>query len=58
MRKKEEEKQIVKVLPYDGKTVRQQRRYIQFLENAFVVSILLLVIFAAVMMAQAALLLT
>ena len=37
MRKKEEEKQIVKVLPYDGKTVRRQRRYIRFLENAFVV---------------------
>lgn len=58
MRKKEEGKQIVKVLPYDGKTVRQQRRYIQFLENAFVVSLLFLVISVAVMMAQAALLLT
>ena len=58
MRKKEEEKQIVKVLPYDGKTARRQRRYIRFLENAFVVSLLFLVISIAVMMAQAALLLT
>lgn len=51
------EKQIVRVLPYDGKTVRQQRRYIRFLENAFVVSLLLLVISISVMIAQAALLL-
>ena len=50
------EKQIVRVLPYDGKTVRQQRRYIQLLENAFVVSTILLIFTVAIVIAQAAVL--
>ena len=50
------EKQIVRVLPYDGKTVRQQRRYIKFLENAFVVSTILLIFTVAIVIAQAAVL--
>lgn len=47
---------VIRVMPYDGKTVRQQRRYIKFLENAFVVSTILLIFTVAIVIAQAAVL--
>lgn len=50
---RKQDKQTVQVMPYDGKTVRQQRRYIRFLENLFVAALILLVISGTAAIAMA-----